>query len=108
MDHCAGGPQCGIQGLGHHKGVAVQFAKTLVRCLGQYAGHIIRIVHPVEMLALDNRRILPLQNELHARAQQLILDRTDPGRALGVTLTHIVEQTVGMGNKGDRHEVWLP
>jgi hypothetical protein len=48
------------------------------------------------------------QRRLQPRGDQPVLDRVDPVRGFRVPVTHLVAETVCMGNNGECHDAALP
>ncbi len=83
-------PQRGIQCLWHHQGVSIQGQKSLIWCLIEQASHIVRVMHPFQLLSFNQRGFMGNEYKFQSGHDQLIMDGVKSSRSLRVMLTDIV------------------
>ncbi len=70
----------------------------------QHPLHVLRAVHPLQLLHRRRRRLHLLHEVEQAAQAQPVLDRRQPLRRFGVTRPHLVPQRRGMADPGNRAE----
>ena len=65
--------------------------------------HVFQRVDARQLLVGGERRVKPCQMLPDTRGDELILDRGEPGRALGMMGAHVVLQTIGMRDERGGH-----
>ena len=66
-------------------------------------GNVASAVREREIAVGDDRCVAPLERRVEAGGDQVIVDRVEARRALGMARPHVVAAAVGMAVEGRRH-----
>ena len=65
--------------------------------------HVIGGVGTLELLDRGQRCVAVVQRDVQTRREQLVADRVQPLRALGMTRAHVVQTALGVAVEGGGH-----
>ena len=105
VHHGSGRAQRGAQRVRVHCRVRVQVHQAPARDAGLERIEVVLGMHPQQLLAGGRRGLALHQVADQARSNELVFDRMQPVRALGMMLPHVVQQAIAMANQGGVH-VW--
>jgi hypothetical protein len=99
----ASGAQRGVQGVRVHRRVRVEVHGAGLRRHFADRPHVLHRMHPRELLVGGERRFEPGQDRIEPRGDELVLDRREPLRPLGMMASHLVLEAIGMRYEGGGH-----
>ncbi len=91
----------GLQGAGGHHGIAVDLDGTRRGGHGEDAGQIVGVMHPPQLFAGDQGRVIVLHDEIQTRHDDLVVDRAQPFGGFRMQGARIVVQAVGVRDDGE-------
>ena len=93
--------QCCLQRIRTHCGVRVEMYHSLMRRPAFYRLDIACGMHAFQVFVLNQRRCGMQQEITQSRSNQLVVDRPQPRRRLGVHGSHVVQQTIRVCDESD-------
>ena len=69
-------------------------------------GDVAALVRQVEVVGAHHRRLAQLEGRVEAGGAEVVVDRVEPLRALGMAVAHVVAAAIGMAVEGRCH--WAP
>jgi hypothetical protein len=89
-----------------HRGIGIDVQVALARRGREDLGHVSRGVRLRELLARGERRLARGKVGHEARGDEVVRDRVESLRALGMSLAHLVAAAIGVGDQGAGH-AWI-
>ena len=100
QDSGPSGTECRLPGVRIHGRIRIEMDDAMRRRTFFQACQVRCRMHAQQLLERRQRRLVMHQIMIHPLRDQMIIDRAQPSRALRIQGTHVVQETVAMGDVG--------